>query len=421
MKRGLKRRYRVLLIGIPVALLPLFVLPFVAFAQIPDSVERYGAGAKAAGLRVFGYDNSLQFLTVDSSFPLAFSTQSGGGGLGYADATASYYDYGPAGVTLLGVPDGQGVNVGLGPQSIPPAHAYYPGKTRSTIYPTQSTFGASEAPPGQGPYATGSVDETSSHAQASYVGNVQGTLPVMTTNTSSVLSPDGSVTTTAESYVASATIGPFVFDKIHVIASVATSNGTGRVETSSVQIGSVQANGNTVALTDQGLTIGPQQTTQPISINGTQAAGFVTYTAELVAPEKSIEGSKASLTAMGVKVTAVESLPTGDIINEEYDLGYASVDADLTPSTGSSLAGLNFSVPSGFGSLSGTGTLSAGAFPQAIQPNPATAARPIHNVAPLVLLRSSRKPLALAFLGWEALVMCGVAAWVWARKTVMAA
>jgi hypothetical protein len=35
-----------------------------------------------------------------------------------------------------------------------------------------------------------------------------------------------------------------------------------------------------------------------------------------------------------------------------------------------------------------------------------------------VLVAASRKPLAVAFLGWEALVMCGVAAWVWARKTV---
>ena len=39
----------------------------------------------------------------------------------------------------------------------------------------------------------------------------------------------------------------------------------------------------------------------------------------------------------------------------------------------------------------------------------------------LYLAAQSRKPLAMAFLGWEALVMCGVAAWVWARKTVMAA
>src|SRR5207245_7527095 len=111
------------------------------------------------------------------------------------------------------------------------------------LYPTQSHFGAGGSPPAQGPYATANADELGSKAFATYVGNVAGTLPDMSSQTSSLISPDGSVTTTAEAYIASATIGPFVFDKIHVVASVTSGGGTGRISRSGATLGPVPAEG----------------------------------------------------------------------------------------------------------------------------------------------------------------------------------
>ena len=382
----MRRRALHLLIGVPLALLPLLVLPFVALASIPDSIEHYGASAKAAGLRFYAYDTELQFATVDSSFPLAFSDQAGGGGLGYSDATSSYYDYGPAGVTVLGVPDGQGPpfnTTGFGPGWIPPAHATYPGAPQqSTLYPGQCPspqlsppnapcpdFGKGGPPPPSGPYATARADEASSSAFATLVGTVQGGWPLLTSQTTSVVNSDGSLTTTAHAYIAEAVIGPFTFQKIDVTSVVTTANGTAKVDQSRVAIGSVQANGNTVELTDQGLTIGPVATTQPVSVSGTQAAGFVTYTAQLVAPQQTLNGGEATLVNTGVKVTAVEQDPeTGHVLTEEFDLGYASVDASLTPGAGASLGGLSGGFPGGLGSLSGTGPVSAGTFPSTLAP-----------------------------------------------------
>lgn len=432
----MKRRLVHLAIGLPLALLPLVVLPFLAFASIPDSIQQYGASAKAAALRFYAYDTETQFATVDSSFPLAYSTQAGGGGLGYSDATSTYFDYGPVGVVALGVPDGQGPPfnmTGLGPGWIPDAHATYPGSPQqSTLYPGQCPaptlnppyapcpdFGKAGPPPANGPYATAQADESGSHAFATLAGAAGGGWPLLTSQTKSVVNSDGSITTTAHAYLAEAVIGPFTFQKIDVTSVVSSAGGTGKVDQSRVAIGSVQANGNTVELTDKGLTIGPVATTQPISLNGTQAAGFVTYTAQLVAPQQTLNGPEATLVNTGVKVTAVEQDPQlGNVVTEEYDLGYASVDASLTPSTSTSFGGLSGGFPGGLASLSGTGTLAAGNFPSAIQQAPAAKAAPAPR---LFVPVASRKPLAMAFLGWEALVMCGVAAWVWARKTVVAA
>ena len=96
-----------------------------------------------------------------------------------------------------------------------------------------------------------------------------------------------------------------------------------------------------------------------------------------------------------------------------------TVDTSLTASTGmSGLGGLSLAIPGGLSSLPGTGPLSAGNFPSTIQQPPAVKAAPAPR---LFVPVASRKPLAMAFLGWEALVMCGVAAWVWARKTVAVA
>lgn len=408
------RRFRWLLLAGPIAVLPLFALPFVAVAEVPASVDHYVASAKAGAVHVFAYDNTEQFATVDSSFPLAFSTQAGQSGLGYSDATSSYYDYGPAGVTLLGVPDGQGVNSGLGPGTLPPAHASYPGRGQSTLYPTQPSFGAPGPPPGSGAYATAQADELSSKAFATYVGPTGIGLSGLTSQTSSVLGSDGSVLTTAQAFVGQAIIGPFTFDKIDVIAGVASAGGTGRVAQSSATVGAVLVNGQAVTLTDQGLTVGPE--TVPLASSGTQSAGTITYTAQLVAPQQTLNGPEATLNVTGVKVTAVEALPTGDILTEEYELGNAAVDGSLTPAEASSGTGLSLS-GGGLGSLPGGASLSAGGFPSTLQApaQPATKSAPAPR---LVLVAASRKPLAVAFLGWEALVMCGVAAWVWARKTV---
>lgn len=443
----MRSRFRWLLLAGPVGALPLIALPFVAVAEVPSSIDHYAASAKAGAVHVYGYDTTLQFATVDSSFPLAYSTQAGQSGLGYSDATATYHDYGPAGATLLGVPDGLAPpagppvpppnSTGLNPDWLPPAHASYPGTPQSTLYPGQCTspqappnppcpgFGAPGPPPSGGAYATARADELGSHAFATYVGQLPTDFQGLTSKTDSVVGSDGTLTTTGEAFVAEATIGPFVFDKIHVLGSVSSSGGTGRVVQSTVTVGSVQANGQTVSLTDQGLTVGPVATDQPISLSGAQSAGEITYTAALVAPQQVINGDEATLTLTGVRVTAVETVPNAvpvagsHVISEEYDLGFASLDAAAAPAS-QFAGGLGISFPSGgLGTLSGTGPLVAGAFPSTLQAPPAAAAKP--NTAPrLVLVSASRKPLAVAFLGWEALVMCGVAAWVWARKTVAA-
>ena len=118
-----------------------------------------------------------------------------------------------------------------------------------------------------------------------------------------------------------------------------------------------------------------------------------------------------------MRVTTVSTDVTGDVVtNTEYDLGLAGVDAAATPSASLTGAGLGLVLPEGISGLAGTGGLTAGNFPSTYAP-PSTPAKSVP--APrLVLTAASRKPLAMGFLGWEALVMCGVAAWVWARKTV---
>ena len=437
------RRFRWLLLAVPVALLPLFVAPFVAEAGVLDSIDHYSGTAKAGALHMFAYDTTLQFATVDSTFPLSLASQTGQSGLGYSDATATYHDYGPAGATVLGVADGLAPpagppvpppnSTGLNPSWIPPAHAFYPGTPQSTLYPGQCPspqappnppcpgFGAPGPPPSSGSYATASADELSSHAYATYIGQTPTSFQGLTSQASSVVGSDGSITTTGQAFVAQATIGPFTFDKIDVAGTVTSAGGTGKVQQSSVTIGSVTVNGQVVSLTDQGLTVGPEATDQPISVGGSQSAGEISYTARLVQPEQTVKDDEATVTLTGVKVTVVETVPNpvpvlgSHVISEEYDLGYVSADTSLTPSTSFSEASL--SLPPGIGSLPGITPLSAGNFPSTLQPTPAQKAHPAP--APrLVLTAASRKPLAMAFLLWEALVMSGVAAWVWARKTV---
>jgi len=419
-------KMRHLLIGVPLAALPLFVLPFTAFASVPDTVEHYGGSAQAGGARIFVFNNDNADLIVDSKFPLAFADQAGGSGLGYSSAESSYYDYGPAGATLLDAVQPGATNcspdptTGAPPPScVPPAHAQYPGTPDSSIYPGQATPGAPGTPPSSGPSATAHATELGSKSSATYVGTLGSTGSGMegaSSYATTVLSADGKITTTAHSFINEAVIGPFTFNKIDVTAVVSSANGTGTIDQASVKIGSVLANGNEVSLTDQGLTVGPVNT-GPISTSGSSIAGLTSFTAELVSPEQTLNGAEAKLTVMGVKVTASGTDPSGTGVQQEFDLGFAAVDTSLTPSSGlSGLGGLSLGIPGGPSSLPGTGPLSAGNFPSAIQqPSVAKSAPAPRLFVPV----ASRKPLAMAFLGWEALVMCGVAAWVWARKTVM--
>ena len=440
------RRFRWLLLAVPIALLPVFTLPFVAFAAIPSAIDHDSSSAKAGALHVFTYDTTLQFATVDSTFPRAFTTQNGQSGLGYSDATATYHDYGPVGGTLLGVPDGLAPpagppvpppnSTGLNPAWIPTAHAFYPGTPQSTLYPAQCSspqsppnppcpgFGAPGPPPSSGSYATARADELSSHAFATYVGQTPTAFQGLTSQSSSVVGSDGSVTSTAQAFVGQATIGPFTFDKIDVLGVVTSAGGLGKVEQSSVTVGSVTVNGQTVALTDQGLTVGPEATDQPISVGGSQSAGEISYTAKLVQPEQTLNGDEASVTLTGVKVTVVETIPNpvpvlgSHVINEEYDLGFATADASLTPS--SALQAVSLSLPPGLASLPGLTPPSAGTFPSTLQQQGTAGSHGSTAAIPrLVLTAQSRKPLAMFFLVWEALVMCGAAAWVWSRKMLM--
>lgn len=419
-------RLRHLLIGVPLAALPLFVLPFTVAASVPDTVEHYGASAQAGGARIFAYNNDNSDLIVDSKFPLAFADQAGGAGLGYSSAESSFYDYGPAGATLLDAVQPGATNCAPTagqppPACLPPAHAQYPGTPDSTIYPGQQTPGAPGTPPSNGPSAVAHADELGSKSQATYVGTLGSTgsgMEGVSSYATTTLGADGKIITTAHSFIAEAVVGPFTFQKIDVTAVVSSANGTGEVDQASVKIGSVLANGNEVSLTDQGLTVGPENT-GPISTVGSQTLGLTSFTAELVAPEQTLNGPEAKLALTGVKVTAAGTDPSGTGVQQEFDLGFASVDTSLTPSSGLSagLGGLSLGVPGGLSSLPGTGPLTAGNFPSAIQQPPAVKAAPAPR---LYVPVASRKPLAMAFLGWEALVMCGVAAWVWARKTVVA-
>src|SRR5438105_3139300 len=145
-------KLRHLLIGVPLAALPLFVLPFTVSAAVPASVERYGASAAAAGARVFVYNNDNADLIVDSKFPQAFADQAGGGGLGYSHSSGSFYDYGPAGATVLdaiqpGTTNCSPTNGQPPPACLPPAEAQYPGTPDSSTYPGQSKPGAPGTPP----------------------------------------------------------------------------------------------------------------------------------------------------------------------------------------------------------------------------------------------------------------------------------
>jgi hypothetical protein len=192
-------KLRHLLIGVPLAALPLFALPFTVTASVPDSVERYGASAQSAGTRIFVFQNDNADLIVDSSFPKAFADQTGGGGLGYSHSTSTYFDYGPAGATVLDAVQAGFTSCAPDPTTkqpppacFPPADAQYPGHQDSTIGSTS----------GSGPSATAHADELKSSASATYVGTLGSTgqgLEGASSYATSVVSPDGKITTTARS------------------------------------------------------------------------------------------------------------------------------------------------------------------------------------------------------------------------------
>jgi len=180
-----------------------------------------------------------------------------------------------------------------------------------------------------------------------------------------------------------------------------------------------------IQVTDQGVTAGmaipiPCPTvlpaTSPLQVGGAACVPSVTtdnITLQAVNPQKTVNGSHATITAAGLDVTITQpAVPGAPQQKVEYILGEAFVDAFNDPSASSAgstdnLGGTSFDSSGDFGYSGDFGSADAGA----AAPPPASAAT--HMRAMLV---ANRQPLALLFLFWETLVLGAAAAWVWARR-----
>lgn len=395
------------------ALLPLGLIPLVTFADVPATVASYDASGHAAAVHVVGYSGSFpNFSTgaVDNRYPLAsFSMDSSPG----SSATSTYEDYGPLGATEY-------------PGGVAYAEAHYPNQEDASVdlnnaNPGPAPGAPSGVPPAliptplptpvtsNGPRATAHAQELSANAYGVYVGSTSTALQGAWSRVSSEVASSGVLTETAESYVQTATLasGALVFKNVDVVAQIVNSGGDSTT-TQKVSVGSVTVGGQTVELSDSAVTFN---------------LGGLLYSISLAAPQKTVDGAQTSLNVTGVHVgvsapaTQPPQGPGVPATSADLILGEAQLYSVLNPSTQESVS-LGFQGPIGELAGAGIGVTSA---PPPVAPLPITEAPKASGPIPhFALAAASRKPLAIAFLAWETLVLSGVAAWVWARKAVAA-
>ena len=440
------RRLFIALNCVVLAVASVVLIPAFALADVPSSYTSYGYATGVHGIAGSDAFPNFQNGAVNNRYPMAEVLQDASPS---STAKATYSDSGPA-VATVGSSYNQGCSQS-GSQPPPPqicqnpnnqvpyANATYPGPSHGHIDQCNGC--------GNGPYADANAGQMNADASGYYAGG--GTQPFSGASgkTNTVMDSGGTLTVTTHSEVDSFVIGTVKVSKVMVDIN-ATSTLSGGGGDAHVTAGQVTANGQPVAVNDQGVTIQDKQpvpctsapkppaaqpppapsppsgpipplpvggnsgrsgsASRPGSSSGCVPVVNVTYiTIFTVAPTKTIDGSHVTIWATGLHIKVTQPSPGPGVPSQsaEYVLGEGFVDLQ----TGSGGV-MGFEAFGGFGGFGGgdfggfgdQGGAGGGLGAAASQLGAA--------------LTADRIPLAFMFLTLEALLLASAAAWVWARN-----
>jgi hypothetical protein len=427
------------------ALAAVVLVPAFALASVPSSYTSYGYASgvhEIAGSDAFP---NFQNGAVNNRYPLAQVQQDASPSTA---GVATYADTGPLAATA-GSQYNQDCANG---SSQPPPSQICQNPNNQAPYAT-STYPGGPATAhvdacngcGNPPRGDSSAAELTSSASAVYSGGTGQPFSGAYGSTTTTMGQDGTLLAVTHSEVDSFTVGDVQVSKVVVVITARSTLGGGGGD-ASVEGGQVTANGQPVAVTDQGVTIEDRQPapcpspppgpgTGPLPASapspsppvlpslpvGSRSGVAMVYSTSCVpavdvtyikvwtvAPTKTISGSHVTIWATGLHVLVTHPSPGPGVPTQstEYVLGEGYVDMQA----GSGPAGFNFGGfggVGGFGGFGGFGDQGAGA------------TSPGSGLASAVgtALLANRVPLAWMFLTLEALILAAAAAWVWARNT----
>ena len=408
----------------------LVVSPLGAGADLTNT-GNYNSRAYANGVHLAGDSSAFPNFegpnskgAVDNHYPLARVTQDASPS---SHAVASYADVGPLGQTIVACSNPDQSQCPPIPGA-PYANSDFPGGAGTAHVDSCSPAAAAAKTPNPCPknqpalYADSSASQMVAAASGYYLGGSGQPFSGASSDVKSTVGDDGSLTVHAHSAVASATFGPFQISKVDVLIDVVTAAGQVTAQTVTITIGSVTLNGQPVKVTDQGVSAGQQipipcasavPSSSPLQVGSGVCTPQVTtdnITIATVNPQKTVNGSHATITAAGLDVFVTHPpVPGAPQQKVEYVLGEAFVDAFNDPSTAD-----NGGFGGDFGGASFGGDFSGGDFGA----SGATGAAPPNSGASHLrtMLVANRQPLALLFLFWETLVLGAAASYVWARR-----
>jgi hypothetical protein len=421
-----------------------------AIADVPATVDVYGAEGHAAGVHEIFYSGNLtSFLNhktkgaIDNRYPLATVNQDSSPA---SYASASSADYGPLVATVLaGDPPGICPGPLCPPHQSPPqiyAKAQYPGG------PADNTYSLHE----QGACKSTSQDCSEAHAKelgatakGVYNGNPnQPGSPALADSTGesqTIVKQDGSILVTSHAHVGKATFGGdngLVINDVDVVTSILSVGGRDATINTVVTHGAVTVAGQEQHIDDQGVTITTPagNVTVPAGAPLNGSTPVVSYYVFAATPEKSLDNQngckgkcRGSANATGIHVVVLQ--PGGNPggippSSTEYILGESQAEAfAVPPAPAPPIAGVldNFPAGNDLGTVGQTSVTTT-----TIIQAPATVAAPstlINRPLPkpkqtrtprLALVAATRPNLALMFFLWEALVLGAAASIVWARR-----
>ena len=438
------RRLFIVLNCVVVAAAAMVLVPAFALADVPSSYTSY---AYATGVHAIGGSDAFpnfQNGAVNNRYPMAEVQQDASPS---SAATATYSDSGPAAATVGSQYNQSCSTSGSSPpppqmcqnpnNSVPYAKATSPGSSHDHI---DSCNGC-----GQGSRADADAAELNASAAAFYAGGGSQPFTGASGQSTTVMDSGGTLTVTTHSEVDSFAVGTVKVSKITVDVT-ATSSMSGAGGDAHIAGGQVTANGQPVAVTDQGVTVADKSAPCP-SAPGTPklpggvpplpsppAAGGglptlppvgrgagagcvpgvdVTYIQIFtVAPQKTIDQGHVTVWATGlhIKVTHPSPGPGVPPQSAEYILGEGFADLQV----GSGGAAFGFGGFGGFGSFGGFGGGDFGGFGSGDQSGLGGANSPAGQIGSA--LAANRVPLAWMFLTLEALLLASAAAWIWARN-----
>ncbi|TME51902.1 MAG: hypothetical protein E6I53_08380 [Chloroflexi bacterium] len=442
------RRVFIALNCVVLAVASVMLIPAFALAAVPSSYTSFGYATGVHGIAGSDAFPNFQNGAVNNRYPMAEVQQDASPS---STAKGTYSDSGPATATVGSQYNQNCSQSGSQPpppqicqnpnNQVPYATATYPGPSHGHIDQCNGC--------GSGPSADANAAQMNADASGYYAGG--GTQPFSGASgkTNTAMDSGGTLTMTTHSEVDSFVIGTVKVSKVMVDinASSTLSGGDGQAH---VTGGEVTANGQPVAVNDQGVTIQDKQpapcssapklpvvqqppvpsppvglpplpvggnsgssggsggVSRPGSSSGCVPVVNLTYiTIFTVAPTKTVDGSHVTIWATGLHIKITQPSPGPGVPSQsaEYVLGEGFVDLQA----GSS-GGLDFS---GFGGFGGFGGGDFGGFGDQSGAGGGSGS-PASQLG--AALTADRIPLAFLFLTLEALLLASAAAWVWARN-----